>query len=136
MRHLYMLIAVVAGACIIAAVIAFADLPYRLKDGTRITLVGQVICLPSKHGLFGSVDLEICVRGFENSDGRHFAFRNPEQLARQEPNLIGSEQTRKQFQISGQFSYGPDEQYQTYDIAGMIQVDSVRAVQLPPEVSS
>ena len=135
MRRPYLLAAIAAGVSVIAPVIAFADLPYRLKDGTRITLVGQVVCLPSKRGLFGGVDLEICVRGFENSDGKRFAFRNPEQLARQEPKLIGSEQTRKQFQISGQLSYGSDEQYQTYDIEEMIQVDFVRAVQLLPEVS-
>lgn len=133
---MYMFFAITAGVGIIAAIIAFADLYYRLRDGERITIVGQVVCLPHKQGLFDGVNTDECAIGFENSDGRHFAFKNIEQLAKQGPELIGSEQTRRQFQISGQFSYGADEQYQIYDVAGMIQVDSVRAVPLLSEVSS
>lgn len=68
--------------------------------------------------------------GFKNSDERLFAFRDVEQSLKREPELV-RDHKEAQFQISGQFSYGPVEQYKFYDITGMVQADSVLIVSPP-----
>lgn len=120
---MYTLVAVVAGVSVII-IIALSDLPCRLQDSKMVSLIGQIEYLPLKHGLFAGTSLDTCVIGFKNSDGRLFAFRDVEQPLKREPELVGDHE-EAQFQISGQFSYGPIEQYKFYDITGMVQVDSV-----------
>ena len=131
MRRLYLIAATAAGVNIIIVVIALLDLPYRMQDGKRISLVVQVVCLPHKQGLFGGAHTLECMTGFKSSDDRYFAFRNSQQLAKQEQGLVEALNKNTQFQISGQFSYGPDVQYQQYDIAGMMQVNAVLTVSPP-----
>ncbi|WP_148700094.1 hypothetical protein [Candidatus Nitrososphaera evergladensis] len=111
------------------ALIAFGDISYRMQDGKTVSIIGQMVCLPHKQDLFGRYGTGLCVPGFKGSDGSHYALSNIEQLSRGEP-ALGF--TNAQFQISGVFSYGATEQYRNYDVAGMIEADSVLPISPPP----
>lgn len=116
-------IAAAAAAGIIAAIVAYGDIPYRMQDGKEISVVGSMVCLPHKQGLFPGPETQECAFGFRGQDGEHYAIANLNQLEEQEV-LIGSVGSARQFQISGAFTYGSDEDY-IYDVVGRIDVDSV-----------
>jgi hypothetical protein len=117
-------IAAAAAAGIIAAVVLYWDIPYRMQDGKEITIAGRMVCLPHKQGLFPGPQTGECAFGFRGDDGKHYVITNINQLEKQQA-LIGPVGTVRQFQISGLFTYGTDEEHERYDVVGRIDVDSV-----------
>jgi hypothetical protein len=115
-------IAAAAAAGIIVAVGLYGDIPYRMQDGKEITVTGRMVCLPHEHGLFGGPETEECAFGFRADSGEHYAISNLEQISQEEPALQESVGTMRQFALTGTFTYGG---YQNYDVAGLIEVDSV-----------
>lgn len=124
-RHVvsrYVAIAAAAAAGIIAAVVMYGDIPYRMQDGNEITVTGRMVCLPHERGLFDGPETEECAFGFRSNTGEHYAISNLEEISRQEPALQDSVGTGRQFALTGTFTYG---NYRNYDVVGLIDVDSV-----------
>lgn len=114
------IIAIVAAAAagIIAAVVLYGDIPYRMQDGKEITVTGRMVCLPHERGLFSGPETE-CAFGFRSDTGEHYAISNLDEIADELEESVG---TMRKFVLSGTFTYG---QYGNYDVAGSIKVDSV-----------
>ena len=115
-------IAAAAAAGIIAAIVLYGDIPYRMQDGKEITVTGRMVCLPHERGLFGGPETEECAFGFRGNSGEHYAISNLQEVLQDEPALEGSIGTGRQFALTGTFTYGD---YQNYDVVGLIKVDSV-----------
>lgn len=114
-------VAAAAAAGIIAAIVLYGDIPYRMQDGKEITVVGRMVCLLHERGLFGGAINDICVSGFRSNTGEHYAISNLEEVSQDEPALQGATSSEQEFIISGTFTYGD---YQNYDVVGTIHVDS------------
>jgi hypothetical protein len=124
-RHVisrYAAIAAAAAAGIIAAVVLYGDIPYRMQDGNEITVTGRMGCLPHERGLFSGPETEECAFGFRGNTGEHYAISNLEEISQQEPALQDSVGTVRQFALTGTFTYGD---FMNYDVVGLIEVDSV-----------
>jgi len=125
-------IAAAAAAGIVAAIVLYGDIPYRMQDGKEITIVGPIVCLPHKQGLFGGAATEECAFGFRGQDGRHFALYNYGEIEEQNPWMSDERETGHELIVTGIFHYGGSEGYEKYDIAGMIDADRV---DLAPRIS-
>jgi hypothetical protein len=117
-RYIFAIAAAVA-AGIIAAVVLYGDIPYRMQDGKEITVTGRMVCLPHERGLFSGPETEECAFGFRSNTGEHYAISNLGEVAEELEESVG---TVREFALSGTFTYG---QYRNYDVAGFIEVDSV-----------
>ncbi len=115
-------IAASAAAGIVAAVVLYGDIPYRMQDGTQITVTGRLVCLPHERGLFGGgPETYICISGFRSNTGEHYGISNLEEISQEEPALQGSTGSEQEFVIAGKFTYGD---YGNYDVVGTIDADS------------
>jgi hypothetical protein len=110
-------IAAAAAAGIVAWVVFFGEIPYRMQDGKEITVTGQMVCLPHERGLFPGPETEECAFGFRGQSGEHYAISNFEEISRMEPLLEESVGSDRKFVITGIFTYG---EYRNYDVVGMI----------------
>lgn len=115
--------AAAAAAGIIAAVILYVDIPYRMQDGKNTEVVAAMVCLPHKQTLFGGPQTDECAFGFRGEDGNHFALYNYGEVEEENPGLSERVGTGQKFQISGVFHYGGSAGYEKYDIKGMIDAD-------------
>lgn len=115
-------IAAAAAAGIIAAIVLYADIPYRMQDGKVITVTGRMVCLPHERGLFPGPETDECAFGFRSDTGEHYAISNLEEISNEEPALQDAVGTPLQFVMTGTFTYG---KYSNYDVVGFIEVDSV-----------
>lgn len=115
-------IAAAAVAGIIAAVMLYDDIPYRMQDGKEISVAGRMVCLPHEQGPFPGPETQECAFGFRGQNGEHYAITNLEEIAREEPELEQSVGGPQEFVISGTFTYAD---YRNYDVVGTIEADSV-----------
>jgi hypothetical protein len=115
-------IAAAAAAGIIAAIVLYGDIPYRMQDGKEITVTGRMVCLPHERELFGGPETEECAFGFRSNSSKQYAISNLQEVSQEEPALQKSVGTVRQFALTGTFTYGD---YQNYDVVGLIDVDSV-----------
>jgi hypothetical protein len=118
-------VAAAAAAGIIAAIVLYGDIPYRMQDGKEITVIGPMICLPHKQGLFSGPQTEECAFGFRGQDGRHFALSNYGEIEENNPGLLVMNGRDATFNITGTFQYGGSAGYENYDVTGMVDADSV-----------
>lgn len=115
-----------------AIIIAQAD----LASGKRtITMIGEVVCLPHKKGLFGGAGTSECRSGLLSQDGDYYGlnFLDGETLER----LLDAEGSGQLFTVKGALRIPAlYEGLDKYDIVGAVDVTSASASSVDNNINS